>query len=211
MGIPAPMVGRRFGRLVVIERVGSDKNSKALWLCRCDCGNEVLVNTCNLNSGNTKSCGCFRIEVCKRKSTIPGGHYSRLYRVWMHMRERCSNKNNKRYSRYGGRGIKVCEEWQKFMTFYEWAVSNGYRENLTIERIDNNGGYCPQNCKWIPMVEQAKNRSNNHYIEYNGETHTIADWARIVGISERRLWYRINARWPLEKALMKNRRRKNEK
>lgn len=118
---------------------------------------------------------------------------TRLYRIWLAMKNRCNNPNEPRYKDYGARGITVCEEWQKsFESFYNWAINNGYEDNLTIDRIDNDKGYCSENCRWATIMEQASNTRHCHYIEYNGEKHSISEWSRILDISRHNLNNRIN-------------------
>ena len=151
------LINQKFSKLTVIEFVGIDKNKKAKWLCECECGNTTITNTHNLKSGNTTSCGCSRT---KFKQNIP-----RLYRIWNGMKTRCSNPNKKEYKNYGGRGIKVCDEWVKYENFYNWAINNGYKHHLTIERINNNGNYEPSNCTWITIQEQQKNKRTTNLIK----------------------------------------------
>lgn len=135
---------------------------------------------------------------------IHGMSHTRLFKSWVHMRERCYNPKDKRYSQYGGRGITVCDEWKnEFLPFYEWAMANGYDDNLTIDRIDVNKGYCPQNCRWADMRTQQNNRSNNHRLEYKGENHTINEWSRLVGIRRQTILRRIKDGWSVEDALTK--------
>lgn len=132
--------------------------------------------------------------------TIHGMKKTRIYKSWERIKRRCNNP--KTYKNYGGRGIKVCDEWSKdFMAFYEWAMANGYRDDLTIDRIDVNGNYEPNNCRWVTMKEQENNRRNNHHITYNGETHTIAEWGDILNIPYKVLLQRITTyKWSIEKA-----------
>lgn len=133
---------------------------------------------------------------------IHGLSRHQLYGVWSTMKARCANTKNKKYPRYGGRGITVCEEWQTFEPFYEWAMANGYRNNLTIDRIDNDGDYCPENCRWVTLQKQANNTSKTIKIEFNGETKTLSEWAEIIGVDRVCLWKRIYLRnWPIAKAL----------
>lgn len=135
---------------------------------------------------------------------IHGMSHTRLFKSWVHMRERCYNPNDKRYSVYGGRGITVCDEWKEsFIPFYEWAMSHGYSNHLTLDRIDVNKGYYPENCRWADMKTQQNNRSNNHRLEYMGETHTINEWASIVGIKRQTIQRRIKVGWSVEDALTK--------
>ena len=134
------------------------------------------------------------------------GSYSKLHRVWREMRGRCKNPNHKNYILYGGRGINVCEEWNCFDSFRIWAYKNGYNEDLgrskcTLDRIDVNGDYCPGNCRFVDMIVQSNNRRNNVYLEYEGEKHTISEWARIVGIKEKTLHCRIERGWSVERAI----------
>lgn len=176
-----------------------------MWRCKCDCGNFKNVDGKHLRSGATKSCGCILKEMMSEKKTTHGLSSSRLYRIWSAMVNRCKNENTPCYCRYGGRGISVCEEWKVFESFAKWAFSAGYDLNSsyqTIDRIDVNKGYCPDNCRWATLQEQANNTRSNHCLEFNGEIHSMADWARISGIPYTTLRNRINVlRWPVERAL----------
>ena len=161
------LTGQRFGRLVAIERAGSTPKREASWLCQCDCGRVVIVPSYNLRSGNTKSCGCFNSAESKRRFTTHGKSTCRLHRVWDNMKQRCYNPSNARYHQYGGRGITICDAWRfDFQSFYDWAMSHGYDENApkgkcTIDRIDNDKGYSPDNCRWVDMKVQRHNRSDS--------------------------------------------------
>ena len=158
------LTGMKFGRLTVIERRGQNKLRHAVWLCRCECGNEKLISSKDLKEKNTNSCGCLRREIAKESNTTHGKTGSRLYAVWRNIIRRCCKETATEYKYYGGRGIKVCEEWKNdFQAFYDWAMGNGYDENAprgrcTIDRIDVNGNYEPLNCRWIPTSEQNKKR-----------------------------------------------------
>lgn len=160
------LTGQRFGRLVVIARQGSSPQGTATWRCLCDCGHEIVVSGWSLRSGNTKSCTCLKNEIAKELFTVHGQCMSRLHCVWKGMKERCSNPKHNRYHRYGGRGITVCDEWlHDFQAFYDWAMANGYDENAprgqcTIDRIDNDKGYSPENCRWTDAKTQRSNQTN---------------------------------------------------
>lgn len=183
------LTSQRFGSLLVIERRGSDKRGEALWLCRCDCGTEKVIRGHDLKGG-TKSCGCSR-----RTSTNLYKHglsHTHLHGLWRNIKDRCYNKNNHHYSIYGGKGVKMCEEWKNdFAKFYEWSYKNGYMEGLTLDRIDFNGDYCPENCRWTTWTQQANNTSRNIRVTINGETKTVAEWSRIYGVNYHSVHSRI--------------------
>lgn len=185
------LVGMKFGRLLVIERGKTPKGyNTAFWKCKCDCGNECVVDGSLLRKGRAVSCGCRKKEILANHVT---NHMSktRLFRVWSSMIYRCKHGKH-----YVDRGIKVCEEWKHFIPFRDWALSNGYDEDAafgecTLDRIDNNGNYEPSNCRFVPFIVQENNKSNNHYITINDDTHTIAEWARIKNIPVSRIKSRL--------------------
>ena len=195
------LTNHRFGRLFVVKKHGH-KGKAVAWLCKCDCGEEVVVRGNDLRRGVTQSCGCLHNEVFAERSTRHGLHGTRLYNIWGLMVQRCYNKETPCYDDYGGRGIDICPEWREsFQAFYEWSMGNGYRENLTIDRIDNDKGYFPGNCRWVTRKAQANNTRRNHYITYNGETHTLAEWAEALGFHPNTLGSRIYRGWSVDKAL----------
>lgn len=152
------LIGQRYGRLTVLQRAETI-NKRTRWLCRCDCGQEVTVEAYNLKTGHTQSCGCLQKEAASLASTTHGMRHTRLYRIWVCMRNRCYQKSYHAYKHYGGRGISVCDTWlHDFQAFHDWAIENGYNDNLSIDRIDNNKGYAPDNCRWATQEEQNKNK-----------------------------------------------------
>lgn len=196
------ITGNKYGRLTVIRENG--KNGKnIIWLCKCDCGKEVSVIAYNLKNGHTRSCGCFQKESKSNTHSTHKCSNSRLYRIWIHIKNRCLNAHVPHYKYYGGRGIKVCPEWEKsFVSFMNWSLSNGYKDGLSIDRINVNGNYDPDNCRWVDMKIQANNKTNNRIIEYNGEKKTLSLWADEKGIKRVTLQKRIfDYGWDIEKAL----------
>lgn len=186
------LTGRRFGRLTVMSYDHSDSRDESMWLCRCDCGNETIVTRNNLLRGTTRSCGCYHRDRSIECNTTHGLRHTKLYNVWDSMIRRCKNENNQRYRCYGGRGISVCDEWGNFENFYDWATHHGYEDGLTLDRKNNDGDYCPENCRWIDNLTQQNNKSNNHYITYNDITHSRAEWSRILGVKYETLRARVS-------------------
>lgn len=193
------LTGQRFGRLTAIKYViKEDKLHRVYWLCECECGNQKLIPSYSLTTGKSTSCGCKNIERFKTH----GMARTRLYKIWQDAKTRCNNPNTPYYFKYGGRGIKFTEQWNSFEPFMEWALANGYQDNLTLDRIDVNGDYEPSNCRWITNSEQQLNKRNNHNLTYNGKTQTIREWADEMGMQHRTLSSRImDYHWSVEKAL----------
>lgn len=186
------LVGERFGRWYVLGFDHADARGRQYWLCKCDCGAEKVVSGSSLRSGHSTSCGCLKGELSRERVTKHGMRYDRLYHIWSHMKQRCVNENNPHYSLYGGRGIFICDEWLKFENFRDWALDNGYSPDLTIDRIDNDDSYYPENCRWTDRLTQANNNRQCHYVTYSGITHTVSEWARLLNVNYRTLLTRIN-------------------
>lgn len=185
------LIGKTFGRLKVIDNgkivKSNDGRSRRYWVCICECGNIAEVETSKLTSGHTKSCGCIAKERISKVNYKNGLSQSRIYRTHRNMINRCYNKNVDMYYCYGAKGITVCDEWKNketgFQNFYDWAIHNGYTDELTIDRIDVAKGYCPENCRWITMDEQANNKNNTKRLKINGEIDTVANWSRRLKVS----------------------------
>lgn len=195
--------GQQFGKLTVIKKAYEREykgKKRDMWLCRCECGKECYMGEDGLLAGITTSCGCEVKPKEKKVKKVTGKE--RIKKIWNGMRDRCLNPRNNRAKRYIDRGIKLCEEWLTFENFLEWSLTHGYADDLTIDHIDNDGNYCPENCRWASNDIQQNNRCNNHLITYNGETKTMKDWARFYGINYKTLMKRINElHWDIEKAL----------
>ena len=186
--------GQQFGRLVVLQQaedyILKNGRRKIQWLCQCSCGNTTIVKTDNLRSGCTKSCGCLHKETNSTANITHGKTNTRLYNVWKGIKRRCYNSNHRSYKHYGGRGISMCDEWvNDYMAFYKWAIDNGYKTDskhgeCTVDRIDNNKGYSPENCRIADTKLQNRNRRSNHLITINNETHCLIEWAEILGLTK---------------------------
>lgn len=183
------ITNQRYGKLVVLKKQGKTKYGKSLWLCKCDCGNYKEVDISSLRKGNTKSCGCLVVENHPRKYTDKNeyNYRKRIYKIYDGIRQRCYNKKIPNYSHYGNKGIVMCNEWldkkNGFFNFYNWAINNGYKENLTIDRIDVKGNYEPSNCRWITLQEQQLNRTNTVYIIINNKKEPLMKICKEKNIS----------------------------
>lgn len=199
------LAGKRINHLTVLKRVPDHVTKggyrKTAYLCRCDCGNEKIILSESLATGNTKACGCLSKTGLKKRKTH-GMSNDRNFRIWVAMRQRCSNPRNTYYKNYGGRGITVCKEWEgSYETFRDWSLANGYSDELTIDRIDNNKGYSPDNCRWISRKEQMRNTRLNHFIKANGEMRTIVGWSETKGIPAYVIRNRLIYGWSNEDAV----------
>ena len=183
------LTGEKFGRLTVIgvsRKVESGNRERYYWRCKCDCGNEKEVRTDCLTSGLVKSCGCLKKDQDKINLTKYHKHklsHTKLWDTYYGMKSRCYDKTDKRYSDYGGRGIEICPEWlENFENFVSWSLENGFDDNLQIDRIDNDSGYSPQNCRWVSIKENCRNRRSNVMIEYQGKMITLVELSEILNI-----------------------------
>lgn len=198
------MEGKRFGRLTVLCRAENSKQGQAQWMCRCDCGTETIVRGVQLRNGKTSSCGCLRRERLIASHTKHGMKHTTIYHRWLDMKQRCYNPKNKRYGCYGGRGIKVCDDWlNDFQAFYDWAMANGYKDDLSIDRINVNGNYEPANCRWVTDDVQISNKVNTIRVTLNGVTKTLPEWEKETGIKQGTLLWRYHKGYPPEKILQK--------
>lgn len=199
------LTGKKYGRLTVIKHIGKDKYNNAIWKCKCSCGNIITIRGATLRNGKAQSCGCLRKEMTKqlaKNNIIHNMSNTRLYRVWQGMKSRCYYKQNNRYKDYGGRGIKVCNEWiHDFTAFYEWAINNGYQDNLTIDRIDVDGNYELSNCRWITSRDQQRNKRTSNLYTINGETRCLSEWCEKLNLNYNTVSTRIHRNYTIEKAL----------
>jgi len=195
------LTGQRFGKLTVTAPADI-KNGKHYWLCICDCGKQTQVPTYRLTSGKTKSCGCLVKKHGKTRK-------ERLYNIWVGMRQRCRDTHAKDYPRYGGRGISVCRQWDDYLSFRNWAYQNDYNDHLSIDRIDSDGHYCPENCRWVDTKAQNNNLRSNVRYEYNGQNMTLAEWAAALNIRYSLLVQRRRRGWSFERMISEGVQKKN--
>ena len=218
------LIGKKFGRLLVIkmsEKKG--RRNRTYWTCLCDCGNVTDVSHDRLQNGYTKSCGCYKLEVATEKIKLYNSKHlphpllkhgfagTRLYYIYEHMIKRCCKPVTTNYKNYGGRGINVCDEWMKSpSSFFKWALENGYQEDLTLDRINVDGDYCPSNCRWATLKQQENNKRNNVRTEINGETLTLAEIADKYGFHSGTIWWRYKHGWRGNDLIKAVRRSNNE-
>ena len=196
------LTGQKFNMLTV-KSFAFIRETHAYWNCICDCGEETTVSGSKLIRGITKSCGCIGRTISRKRMTTNNGYSkTRIYSIYIGIKRRCCNPEDKSYPHYGGRGIKICDEWLKdSKVFIEWAKSNGYNDNLSIDRIDVNGNYEPKNCRWVTAKSQANNRTNNLFITFEGKTMTAAEWCESKGWNRHVIPARLKKGWSLEKAM----------
>lgn len=175
--------GKRFGKLIALDVVGKDKARNILWKCKCDCGREIIVKSCELNRGHTQSCGCYQKQRASSANITHGGSKTKLYMVWDDMLARCENTRHHAYKWYGAKGVSICDEWRVFSNFRNWAINNGYKIGLTIDRIDENGNYEPQNCRWATRQEQCDHLSSCVFVDFMGEGLNISQFCRKYNVS----------------------------
>lgn len=178
------LTNKKFGNLIAVEQVGKDKSRNILWRCRCDCGREIIVKACELKRGHTKSCGCYHKQRASYANITHGGSKTKLYMVWSDMLARCENTRHHAYKWYGEKGVCVCDEWRDFASFREWAIKNGYKIGLTIDRIDGNGNYEPSNCKWATRQEQSDHLSSCVFVDFMGEGLNITQFCKKYDVSQ---------------------------
>lgn len=195
------LVGQKFHRLIVISRAENNKYNKIKWHCMCICGKKCIVIGSNLKNGFSRSCGCLRKEITKKRRIIHGCYKTSEYRTWRHILSRCKNPNVSSYKNYGGRGIRVCQSWDS--SFKAFLEDMGFKPTPrhTIERINNDGNYEPSNCRWLPQPQQAHNRRNNKNIIFNGKALCLTEWSRLLGGKDNLVSDRLKLGWSEEQAV----------
>lgn len=206
--IPLSLVGQKVGRLYVSKYLGlrkrQDGRNYSWFECVCECGSICERKGTDLKSGKINSCGCLRREISRNKATYHGYSRTKLYKVWQAFKARCNNPSDPAYHNYGGRGIGYAPEWDDYMAFHKWAYENGYKQDvgLTLERIDVNKGYTPENCCWADRKRQSNNKRNNLFFTINNVTHTLAEWCELYEVPYERVEARVQKLgWDIEEAL----------
>lgn len=196
-------IGKRYGKVIIIENLGKikpDVSNHRYYKIKCDCGREEIIRDSLLRTG--KKTECYNCSIKKRPQYKHGKTNTRLFKIWQGMKQRCNCETCDAFKWYGGRGITICEEWKDFENFYQWAMNNGYKAELSLDRIDVNGNYEPINCRWATDKQQMNNMRTNRLITYNGETHTLSQWAEKIGVEDYILDNRLNKyNWTIEKTL----------
>jgi hypothetical protein len=195
------LTGKKFNMLLVVCKHGHI-GKKVSWKCVCDCGAESIVVTNSLTSGNTKSCGCLNIKRAKELNLSHGMCKTRFYQIWCGLKNRCYKPNNVHYHLYGGRGIRLCERWHNFINFYD-DMFETYQDGLSIDRVDTNGDYSPENCRWADVITQANNTRTNRIETVNGITDTVANLCRIFNMKTSTVNMRLFRGWSIEDAILK--------
>lgn len=197
-------INKKYGRWTVLAFSHAASGNRQMYLCKCDCGTLRTVCMAQLKNGHSRSCGCLRIDSATKHGGSGGykGHKPRLYKIWSGIKDRCYYPNNKDYKNYGGRGITLCSEWQNYENFRSWALSNGYQDNLTIDRIDVNWIYCPENCRWATVKEQARNKRSSIMVTFGGKTQCATAWCEELHMNRNLISRRLRAGWSIEKALL---------
>lgn len=210
------LTGLRFGRIYIVKYSHHYKGS-IYWLCKCDCGNESIAKGTSLNYGSTKSCGCGsanqavkNCEKYRNKIRVPSPYSRKLKDLFRNMNDRCYNNKNKRWKNYGGRGIKVCDQWRNNRRgFYSWAIKNGYSPSLQIDRIDVDGNYEPANCRFVDAITQMNNTTYNRFVDWMGQRKTVSEWARQLDVTPSAIAHRLNRGWSLDRVMTQPFRRNN--
>lgn len=199
------ITGKKFGMLTALkradDRVQNDGRHRIVWECICECGATKPVDYYNLVSGRTRSCGCNKNKAISESHIAHGDSKSRLYNIWTGIKTRCRNPNCASFVNYGARGIDLCAEWDDYSRFMSWAIHNGYNDELSIDRIDNQTGYCPSNCRWVTRHVQSNNKRNNRLFTINGVTRTLKEWAVEYGMNYKLVHRRIQSGWDIQRAL----------
>lgn len=198
MAVCKNLIGQQFGYLTVVSRAENTKTGKAMWNCICKCGNSTIVPTYRLNSGKCKSCGCKKFESHNR---VHGMTKTGIHNKWLQIKQRCLDKNCKAYQKYGAVGITICDEWKNdFVAFMNWSYQNGFKEGLSLDRIDGSKGYSPDNCRWITWKGQCNNRRSNIKITYQGKTQNLVQWCEELGLRYQLVWQRMRRGMTFEEA-----------
>lgn len=202
MGKFIDLTDEQFDRLKVIGRAENSSAGKVRWECECDCGGKTIAHGTDLRSGRSASCGCLQRERTANATTVHAKNKTRLHQIWVGMKKRTTNEKDGSFHHYGGRGISVCAEWKDdFLEFYRWAMENGYADDLTIDRIENDKGYFPDNCRWATLEIQGRNRRSNRHITIARETKTLTEWAEQYGININTVLARTRLGWDIQSAI----------